>query len=133
MFSITYCILLTDCIYWLPSMNMSVDENFKNLLESNPAEFLSELRQELLYFQRTKIVTLLDIYRIRKVLLPQLDVWLSSENLSYPSLLKLHENLLLHALRHETNLSDITQMVNENKYVLRNGIKTLIGTLPDHQ
>ena len=113
-------------------MISSIEENFQSLSENNPEKFIDELRQELIYFQRTKIVTLLDIYRIRKRLLPQLDVWLSSKNLSYESLLKLHENLLLHALRHEESLSDITQMVNENKYVLRNGIKTIIGTLPEN-
>ncbi len=107
-----------------------IEENFQNLSESSPDQFLDELKQELVYFQRTKIITLLDIYRIRKRLLPQLDVWLSSKNLSYVSLLKLHENLLLHALRYEESLSVITQMVNENKYILRNSLKTLIGTLP---
>ena len=112
-------------------MILSAEGNSRTLLESNREEFLEELKEELLYFHRTKIVMLLDVYRIRKLLLPRLDVWLSSQNLSYESLLKIHENLLLYALRHETNLSDITQMVNENKYVLRNGIKTLMGTLPD--
>ena len=109
----------------------SIEEDFQNLSENSPDIFLDELRQELLYFQRTKIITLLDIYRIRKRLLPQLDVWLSSKNLSYVSLLKLHENLLLHALRHEESLSVITQMVNENKYILRNSLRTLTGTLPE--
>ena len=76
-------------------MILSAEGNSRTLLESNREEFLEELKEELLYFHRTKIVMLLDVYRIRKLLLPRLDVWLSSQNLSYESLLKIHENLLL--------------------------------------
>ena len=52
---------------------------------------------------------------------------------TFESLLKFREYLLLHALRHEGNLSDITQMVNENKYIFRNGLKTLHGTLTNNR
>ena len=51
-----------------------------------------------------------------------LDAWLDLHELTYKSLLKLHENLLFNALRYEGSLSDVTKMVNKNKYVLRNGI-----------
>ena len=107
-----------------------IEENFQKLLENDPEQFLSELKAELQYFQRTKIVTLLDVYRLRKRLLPMLDVWMYSEELSYESLLKLHENLLLHALRNEMNLSVVVQMINENKYIFRSGVRTLYNTLP---
>ena len=109
----------------------SIDECFGKALDNCVDTFLSDLKQELQYFQRTKIVTLLDICRIRKKLLPMLDAWLTSLEETYESLLKFHECLLLNALRYEGNLSDITQMVNENKYIFRNGIKTLQGTLTD--
>lgn len=92
---------------------------------------IEELREELRYFQKTKIVTLLDMYRIRILLLPQLERWLACKDYSYKSLLKQHETLLFHALKHESSLSDVTQMVNENKWVLRNAMKIFIGTLPD--
>ena len=109
----------------------SIEENFEKSLEHSLETFTIDLKEELKYFKGTKIVTLLDIYRIRKRLLPMLDVWLTSQEKSYKFLLKLHENLLFHALRFERSLSDITRMVNENKYVFRNGLKTLLNTLPE--
>ncbi len=110
---------------------MIAEENFTNLLETSLDTFCEQLRQELQYFHRTKIITLLDIYRARMRLLPMLDVWLSSQNLTYESLLKPHEDLLLYALRCEKSLTDIKQMINENKYILRNGIRAMLSTLPD--
>ena len=112
-------------------MVLSNEENFQSLCFNSQEKFLDELRQELFYFLRTKIITLLDTYRIQTRLIPLLNVWLSSKELSYESLLKLQENLLFHALQCEEDLSDITQMVNENKYVLRSGIKAFIRTLPE--
>ena len=111
-------------------MVLLIEEYFDSSLENSPETFLADLRQELQYFQRTKIVTLLDIYRIRKRLLPMLDAWLDLHELTYKSLLKLHENLLFHALRYEENLSDVNKMVYENKYVLRNGIRSILEILP---
>ncbi len=110
---------------------MDREESFQNLLESSLDKFRDDLIQELQYFHRTKMITMLDIYRIRMRLLPMLDVWLSSQNMTYESQLKPHEDLLFHALRFERSLSDITRMMNENKYILRNGIKTMLCTLTD--
>ena len=112
-------------------MDTPFEDNAQDLLHNNTEKFLHDLRRELHYFHRTKIVTLMDVYRIRKRLIPRLDAWICSENLSYNSLLKIPESLLFHALRCESSLSDIKQMVNENKYTFRNGIKTIFETLPD--
>ena len=112
-------------------IRLFVDEYFQKMFESSFDKFLDELRQELQYFQRTKIITLLDICRIRLRLLPMLDVWLQSRELDYESLLRMHENILLYALRNEKSLTDVAQMVNDNKYILRNSLKTLISTLPE--
>ena len=110
---------------------MKSKQTFQHMLESSPDKFCEELRQELQYFHRTKIITLLDIYRTRVMLLPMLDVWLAYQKLTYEYLLKPHEDLLLYALRCERSLADINQMINENKYILRNSIKTMLSTLPD--
>ena len=112
-------------------MSLSAERVIKEMMDEEPEYFLEELRHELTYFQRTKVLTLLDIYRIQRNLLPLLDIWLSSQNLEYDNLLRFNENLLLHALRCTSNLSDLALMVNENKYTLRHGMKTLIKTLPD--
>ena len=112
-------------------MSLSAERVIKEMMEEEPECFLEELRYELTYFQRTKVLNLLDIYRIQRNLLPILDIWLSSQNLEYENLLRFSENLLLHALRCTSNLSDLALMVNENKSTLRHGMKTLIKTLPD--
>ncbi len=62
--------------------------------------------------------------------LPMIDIHLFSQNTKYESILKPHEDILLYALRHEKGLAAIAQLVNENKFTLRNAIKTLIDTLP---
>ena len=108
-----------------------VEEDFEDLYINNPNAFFDDLRSEIIYYQRTKVITLLDIYRIRKRLLPMLDVWISSQNKVYESVLNRYENLLLHALRVEPSLSDVTKMMNDNKYGLRNVLKLLAATLPE--
>ena len=108
----------------------SLEEDFEDLYMRSPSMFFEELKSEITYFQRTKVITLLDIYRIRKRLLPMLDVWISSQNKVYESVLNRYENLLLHALRVEPSLSDVTKMINDNKYGLRNVLKLLAATLP---
>ena len=121
------CLLSILIVY----MSLSAERVIEEMMEEEPEIFLQDLRHELTYFQRTKVLTLLDIYRIQRNLLPILDIWLSSQNLEYDNLLRFNENLLLHALRCTSNLSDLALMVNENKCTLRHGMKTLIKTLPD--
>ena len=68
-----------------------------------------------------------DIYRIRKRVLPMLDILLSAKRKSYESILNTLEYIALQAVREESNLSDVTQMANENKYMLRNCFKVFIN------
>ena len=109
----------------------SVEEDFEDLYISSQNKFFDELKAELTYYQRTKFITFLDIYRIRRRLLPMLDVWVASQNKVYESLVNVHESLLLYAIRNEPSLSDITTLVNDNKYTLRNVLKAFINTLPE--
>ena len=104
-------------------------ESYQNFLDSSQEDYFEELRNELEYFKRTKIVTLLDMYRIKKKLLPMVDVWIALKEVSYSTVLKIHENLLLDALRSEDCLSEMTKMVNENKYILRSIMKKLLELL----
>ena len=109
----------------------SAEEDFENLYRNSPDKFFDDLKTELTYYQRTKFITYLDIYRIRRRLLLMLDVWVASQNRVYESFLNIHENLLLHALRYESNLSDVTRLANDNKYTLRNVLKVFLNTLPE--
>ena len=106
--------------------------DFQEFFISSPSEFLNELQSELLYYQRTKIITMFDIYRIRKRVLPMFDVFISTQSKSYKDILNVHENIVLQAIREEPNLSDVTQMANENKYMLRNCFKVFINSVPSH-
>ena len=106
-------------------------QDFQEFFANSPSEFLSELRSELSYYQRTKVITMFDIYRIRKRLLPMFDILISTQSKSYENILNIHENIVLQAIREEPNLSDVTQMANENKYMLRNCFKVLINSVPN--
>ena len=103
---------------------------FEELYVNSPDDFFEELRSELRYYQRTKIITMLDIYRIRKKTLPLLDVWFSARDKVFESILNSYENLLMLAIRDEPSLSDVTALTNENKYVLRNCMRLFMDTLP---
>ena len=105
-------------------------QDFQEFFANSPSDFLSELRSELSYYQRTKVITMFDIYRIRKRLLPMFDILISTQSKSYENILNIHENIVLQAIREEPNLSDVTQMANENKYMLRNCFKILINSVP---
>ena len=71
-----------------------------------------------------------DIYRIRKRLLPMFDILISTQSKSYEDILNTHENIVLQAIREELNLSDVTQMANENKYMLCNCFKVFMNSMP---
>ena len=105
---------------------MDAEEHFT----TSPSSFFEELHGELIYYQRTKIITMLDIYRIRRIMLPFLQVWLNSKEKTFDSILNKQECILLHALREESCLSDVTKLVNDNKYMLRGCFKAFIETLP---
>ena len=109
----------------------SAEDDFENLYINSPDKFFGELKAELTYYQRTKFITFLDIYRIRRRLLLMLDVWIASQNRVYESFLNIHENLLVHALRFEPSLTDVTRLANDNKYMLRNILKVFLGTIPE--
>ena len=109
----------------------SAEEDFENLFLNSPDKFFDNLKTELTYYQRTKFITFLDIYRIKRRLLLMLDVWVASQNKVYESFLNIHENLLVYALRYEPSLSDVTRLVNDNKYTLRNILKVFLSTLPE--
>ena len=96
----------------------STTADIQELFTTSPTIFFGELHSELSYYLRTKVITMFDVYRIRKRLLPLLDVWISSQNRSYESYLNTHEGIVLEAMREESNLSDATQMANENKYIV---------------
>lgn len=106
-------------------------EDFSDLFHKSPEGFTEELVKDLKYYQKTKIVTYLDLYRIRKRLLPMLDVWISSRYDDDLPILNIHEDLLLQALRTETSLSDLREMINENKYIFRNIMKLYLMSLPE--
>ena len=55
------------------------------------------------------------------------DILISAQSKSYEDILNTHENIVLQAIREELNLSDVTQMANENKYMLRNCFKVFIN------
>ena len=110
---------------------MSRNEDFTELFLNSHDEFIEELTKELKYYKRTKIISFLDLYRIRKRVLPMLDVWISSRDKSYATVLNIPEDLLLQAIREEENLCDLKEMVNENKYILRNAVKLFLSTLPN--
>lgn len=103
--------------------------NAEALFTTSPSTFFEELQSELTYYHRTKIITMLDIARIRKIMFPYLQVWLTSKEKSFDSILNKHESILLQTLQEESSLSDTTQMANDNKYVLRGCFKTLLNTL----
>lgn len=103
---------------------------FEEFFVNSPSEFLKQLHSELSYYQRTKVITMFDIYRIRKRLLPMFDILISTQSKSYEDILNTHENIVLQAIREELNLSDVTQMANENKYMLRNCFKVFINLVP---
>ena len=106
----------------------SVEEDFEKLYINSPDTFFDELKAELTYYHRTKSITFLDIYRIRRRLLPMLDVWVASRNKVYESFLKTHENLLIYALRYEPSLSDVTTLANDSRYILRNVLKMFLDS-----
>ena len=108
---------------------MSSRKDAEELFATSTPIFYEELQAELNYYHRTKIITMLDTYRIRKIMFPYLQVWLASKGKSFDSLLNKHESILLQALQEESSLSDATQMANENKYVLRGCFKTFLNTL----
>ena len=58
------------------------------------------------------------------------DILISAQSKSYEDILNTHENIVLQAIREELNLSDVTQMANENKYMLRNCFKVFINLVP---
>lgn len=109
----------------------SAEEDFEKLYLNSPDTFFDELKAELAYYRRTKSITFLDIYRIRRRLLPMLDFWVASRNKFYESFLKTHESLLLYALRYEPSLSDVTKLANDSKYILRNVLRTFLDSLPE--
>jgi hypothetical protein len=45
------------------------------------------------------------------------DILISTQSKTYEAILNTHEHIILQAVREEPNLSDITQMANENKYI----------------
>ena len=104
--------------------------DFQDFFTSSPSEFLNELHSELTYYQRTKVITMFDIYRIRKRVFPMLDVLISAQSTTYKAILNVHEHIVLQAVREEPNLSDVTQMANENKYMLRNCFKVFLNSVP---
>ena len=104
--------------------------DFEEFFVNSPSEFLNELHSELSYYQRTKVITMFDIYRIRKRVLPMYDILISAQSKSYGAILNVHEHIVLQAVREEPNLSDVTQMANENKYMLRNCFKTFLSSVP---
>ena len=106
-------------------------EDFSDSFDKSPEEFAEELVKELKYYQKTKIITYLDLYRIRERVLPMLDVWVSSRNEEDLLILNIHEDLLLQAIRAETSLCSLKEMVNENKYILRNAMKLFLMSLPE--
>jgi hypothetical protein len=105
-------------------------QDFQEFFVNSPSEFLNELHSELSYYQRTKVITMFDIYRIRKRVLPMFDILISAQGKSYAALLNIHENIVLQAVREEPNLSDVTQMANESKYMLRNCFKVFLNSVP---
>ena len=104
--------------------------DFEEFFVNSPSEFLSELHSELSYYQRTKVITMFDIYRIRKRVLPMYDILISAQSKTYGTILNVHEHIVLQAVREEPNLSDVTQMANENKYMLRNCFKIFLNSVP---
>ena len=73
----------------------SLEENFEELFVASPQMFFEGLKEELVYYRRTKIITFLDIYRVRKRLIPMMDVWITSRDKLYESLLNTNEILLI--------------------------------------
>ena len=106
--------------------------DFEEFFVNSPSEFLNELHSELSYYQRTKVITMFDIYRIRKRVLPMYDILISAQSKTYEAILNVHENIVLQAVREEPNLSDVTQMANENKYMLRNCFKIFLNSVPSN-
>lgn len=104
--------------------------DFKEFFVNSPSEFLNELHSELSYYQRTKVITMFDIYRIRKRVLPMYDILISAQSKTYGAILNVHEYIILQAVREEPNLSDVTKMANENKYMLRNCFKIFLNSVP---
>ena len=104
--------------------------DFQEFFANSPSEFLNELHSELVYYQRTKVITMFDIYRIRKRVLPMYDILISTQSKTYEAILNTHEHIILQAVREEPNLSDVTQMANENKYMLRNCFKIFLNSVP---
>ena len=104
--------------------------DFQEFFTNSPSEYLNELHSELLYYQRTKVITMFDIYRIRKRVLPMFDILISAQSKTYGAILNTHEHIILQAVREEPNLSDVTQMANENKYMLRNCFKIFLSSVP---
>ena len=72
---------------------------FQEFFVNSPSEFLKQLHSELSYYQRTKVITMFDIYRIRKRLLPMFDILISAQSKSYEDILNTHENIVLQAIR----------------------------------
>ena len=103
--------------------------DFQELFVNSPSVFLNELSSELSYYKTTKVITMFDIYRIRKRVLPMIDVLISNQSKSYESILNAHEYIALQAVREEPSLHDVTQMANENKYMLRNCFKAFLNSV----
>ena len=82
-------------------------------MEEEPEYFLQELRHELTYFQRTKVLTLLDIY-IQKNLLPLLDIWLSIAS-NVPFKMKFYKFHVWDRTLLKTELMEPFQVGNEIK------------------
>ena len=109
----------------------STEEDFEKLYSNSSDKFFDELKAELAYYHRTKLITFLDIFRIRRRLLPMLDIWIASQNKAYEFFLDIHENLLLYALRNESSLADVATLVNDNKYTLRKVLRVFLTSLSE--
>ena len=110
----------------------SLEENFEELFVASPQMFFEGLKEELVYYRRTKIITFLDIYRVRKRLIPMMDVWITSRDKLYESLLNTNEILLLQALRTEHSLSVVKDIANENRHLFKSMMTLFISTLPEN-
>ena len=108
----------------------STEDNFQDLYLNTPKIFFDNLRCDLTRHQTTSTITLLDIYRIRNTTLPMLDIWITSQNNIYESILIGRENSVLHALRYEKSLSDTTALINESRNTFNRVFKKLVNTLP---
>ena len=81
------------------------------------------LQDELNGLLKTRTFELLDVYRLRKRVIPMIDKLLVGGDL------KTKERLIMSALKEDLDLIVLTQLLNENKLIFKQMLKSFMKLL----